>query len=130
MIINFRQVDIAICHHLQLSLNARSCMCEGVRDLEILPPTNYALSLHNKRYNYHAKLWLQADHAIMNLENEPTQSIAWKLFCSACKESETYAINSSVCKKKRLSVICKCSTASLKCTRAGGCDAIDCANPI
>ena len=57
------------------------------RNLEILPPTNYALSLHNKRYYYHAKLWLQADHAIMNLENEPTQSIAWKLFCSACKES-------------------------------------------
>ena len=31
MIINFRQVNTAICHHLQLSLNARSCICEGVR---------------------------------------------------------------------------------------------------
>ena len=30
MITNFRQVNIAICHHLQLSLNARSCICEGV----------------------------------------------------------------------------------------------------
>ena len=30
MIINFRQVNIAICRHLQLSLNARSCICEGV----------------------------------------------------------------------------------------------------
>ena len=29
MIINFRQVNIAICHHLQPSLNARSCICEG-----------------------------------------------------------------------------------------------------
>ena len=29
MIINFRQVNIAICHHLQLSLNERSCICEG-----------------------------------------------------------------------------------------------------
>ena len=31
MIINFRHVNIAICHHLQLSLNARSCICEGIR---------------------------------------------------------------------------------------------------
>ena len=31
MFINFRQVNIAICQHLQLSLNARSCICEGVR---------------------------------------------------------------------------------------------------
>ena len=31
MIINFRKANIAICHHLQLSLNARSCICEGIR---------------------------------------------------------------------------------------------------
>ena len=28
---NFRQVNIHVCHHLQLSLNARSCICEGIR---------------------------------------------------------------------------------------------------
>ena len=48
------------------------------RDLEMLPPTNYALELHIKRPNYQAKIWLQADYVIMNLENKPTETIGWQ----------------------------------------------------
>ena len=47
------------------------------RDLEMLPPTHYyALELHIKRPNYQDKIWLQAGHAIINLE--PTETIGWQ----------------------------------------------------
>ena len=29
------------------------------------------------RANLQAKVWLQADHATMNLENKPTETIGW-----------------------------------------------------
>ena len=48
------------------------------RDLEMLPPTNYSLEFYIKRPNYQAKIWLQADHVIMNLENEPIETIGWQ----------------------------------------------------
>ena len=38
------------------------------RDLDALPPTHGALELHITRANYQAKIWLQADHVIMDLE--------------------------------------------------------------
>ena len=44
-------------------------------DLEMLPPTQYALELHNKIPNYPAKIWLQEGHPMINLENEPTETI-------------------------------------------------------
>ena len=45
------------------------------RDLEVLYPTHGALELHITRANYQAKIWLQADHVIFNLENKPTETI-------------------------------------------------------
>ena len=44
------------------------------RGLEMLPPTHYVLELHVKRPHYEAKIWLQAGHAIISLENEPTET--------------------------------------------------------
>ena len=44
-------------------------------DLEMLLPTHYALELHIKRPNYQAHIWLEAGHAIINLENVPTETI-------------------------------------------------------
>ena len=45
------------------------------RDLEALPPTNGALELQTTRANYNqAKIWLQADYIIMNLEIKPTET--------------------------------------------------------
>ena len=45
------------------------------RDLGVLPPTHGALELHITRTNYQPKTWLQADHVIMDLENEPSETI-------------------------------------------------------
>ena len=45
------------------------------RGLDVLPPTHGTLELHIIRANYQAKIWLQADHVIMNLENKPTKTI-------------------------------------------------------
>ena len=45
------------------------------RDLDVLPPTHGALELHITRANYQAKIWLQADHVIMDLENKLTETI-------------------------------------------------------
>ena len=41
----------------------------------MLPPTHSALELHITRANYQAKIWLQADHVIMHLENKLTETI-------------------------------------------------------
>ena len=45
------------------------------RDLDVLPPAHGALELHITRANYQAKIWFQADHVIMDLENKPTETI-------------------------------------------------------
>ena len=45
------------------------------RDLDVLPPTHSAYELHIARANYQAKIWLQADHMIMDLENKQTETI-------------------------------------------------------
>ena len=52
-----------------------SILGKAKRDLDMLPPTHGALELHIRRANYHAKIWLQADHVIMYLENKPTETI-------------------------------------------------------
>ena len=44
-------------------------------DLDVLPPTHGALELHITRANYRAKIWLQADHVIIDLENKLTETI-------------------------------------------------------
>ena len=49
---------------------------EAKRDLEMLPPTHCGLELHTASANYQAKIWLQADHVIMDLENEPTETVS------------------------------------------------------
>ena len=62
-------------------------------DLDVLPPIHGALELHITRANYQAKIWLQADHVIMDLENKLTEILLtcgkkvqtdYKLFGSAC----------------------------------------------
>ena len=40
------------------------------RDLDVLLPTHGALELHITRANYQVKIWLQADHVIMDLESK------------------------------------------------------------
>ena len=45
------------------------------RDLDVLPPVHGALELHITRSNYQAKIWLQADHVIMDLANNLTEYI-------------------------------------------------------
>ena len=45
------------------------------RDLDVLPPTHGALELHIIRANYEAKIWFQADHVIMALENKTTETV-------------------------------------------------------
>ena len=45
------------------------------RDLDVLPPTHGVLELHITRANYQDKIWFQADHVIMDLENKPTETI-------------------------------------------------------
>ena len=45
------------------------------RDVDVLPPTHGALELHIIRANYQAKILLQADHVIMDLENKLTETI-------------------------------------------------------
>ena len=44
------------------------------RDLDVLPPTHGALELQITNANYQAKIWLQADHVIMDLENKSTET--------------------------------------------------------
>ena len=56
--------------------NARhSLFVKAKRALKMSPPTIYALELHIKRKNYQVNIWFQANHAIMNLENELTETI-------------------------------------------------------
>ena len=45
------------------------------RDLDVFPPNHSTFKLHITRTNYQAKIWLQADHVIMDLENKPTETI-------------------------------------------------------
>ena len=45
------------------------------RDLDVLPPTHGALDLHITTANYQAKVWPQADHVIMDLENKLAETI-------------------------------------------------------
>ena len=52
-----------------------SLIVKRKRDLDMLPPTHGALKLHITRANYQVKIWLQADHVIMDLENKPSETI-------------------------------------------------------
>ena len=55
---------------------ARHCiLVKAKRDLEMLPPTHGTLELHIIRVNYPAKILLQSDHVLMDLENKPTETI-------------------------------------------------------
>ena len=51
-----------------------SLFVKAICDLNVLPPTHGALELHITRANYQAKIWLQADHVIMDLENKLTET--------------------------------------------------------
>ena len=48
---------------------SRNLFVKAKRPLEMLPPTRDALELHVSRANYQAKVWINADKAIMNLDN-------------------------------------------------------------
>ena len=52
-----------------------SIFVKAKRDLDVLPPTHGALELHITKANYQSKIWLQADHALMDLENKLTETI-------------------------------------------------------
>ena len=116
-----------------------SLFVKAKHDLEMLPPTHDTLELHIARANYQAKIWLQADKALTDHENnKPTDTIGWRAGVEgievvwkrlpavqdACMELVTCG-----CKTKCATVRCKCCKACLKCTPACKCDAIDCANP-
>ena len=50
-------------------------LVKAKRDLDVLPPTHGALELQITRANYQAKIWLQLDHVIVDLENKLTETI-------------------------------------------------------
>ena len=52
-----------------------SIFVNAKRDLDVLPPTHGALELHITKANYQSKIWLQADHVLMDLENKLTETI-------------------------------------------------------
>ena len=47
-----------------------SLFMKAKRELDVLPPSHGALELLITRANFLAKLWLQPDHVIMDLENK------------------------------------------------------------
>ena len=51
-----------------------SLSVKAKRDQDMFPLSHGALELHITRTYYQAKVWLQADHAIMDLENKPTET--------------------------------------------------------
>ena len=52
-----------------------SLFVKAKHDLDVLPPTHGTFELHITRANYQAKIWLQADHAIMDQGNKLTETI-------------------------------------------------------
>ena len=116
--------------------------------LDVLPPTRGALDLHITRANNQAKIWLQADYVIMDIENKPTETInlwqegtnglefVWKCFLAIpvvcmqplsclCKVRKKARITKQEprgqpfpFKTKCTSMRRKCYKASLKCTPA------------
>ena len=57
----------------------RSLFVKAKRALEMLPPTRDALELHVSRANYQAKVWINADKAIMDLDNnKPADTTGWQ----------------------------------------------------
>ena len=73
---------------------------------------------------------------IINIENEPTETIDWQdctdepeVVWKRAKNLRLMQLISSGCKMKRMSVRCKCSTTISECTPACGRDAIDVENP-
>ena len=51
-----------------------SLFVKAKHDLDVLPPTHDVLELHITKANYQAKIWLQADHVIMDLEYKLTET--------------------------------------------------------
>ena len=51
-----------------------SIFVKAKHDLDVLPPTHDVLELHITRPSYQAKIWLQADHVIMDLENKLSET--------------------------------------------------------
>ena len=103
------------------------------RNLGMLPPTNYTLELHNfiKRKNYQAKICLQTEHAILNLDKkQPTVKTAGTKEQMSRYWFKALASNLRRMQDERRVDEIQYSTASLKCTPAGGCEVIDCANPM
>ena len=49
---------------------------KGKKDIECLPPTYDALKLHLSRRNYQAKIWLQSNIAVQELE-DPINTGGW-----------------------------------------------------
>ena len=62
-----REKDVRGVNDVRLFVKAK-------RDLDVLPPTHGALELHITNANNQAKIWLQADHVIVDLENKPTEA--------------------------------------------------------
>ena len=83
---NFDDVEKFVCllygigENVVKDINDASCslFVKAKRYIEMVPPTNDTLELHITRANYRAKIWLHADHAIMDLENKPFEFIGWQ----------------------------------------------------
>ena len=111
----------------------RSLFVKAKRALEMLPPTKDALELHVARANYQAKIWINADKAIMDSDNnKAADTIGWTESLNGLEIvwKRLPAVPSCGCKKKCVSVRCKCFKSNLRCTPACGCDAVRCADPV
>lgn len=118
---------------------ARSAIFQkGQIALEMLPPTRDAFSLHLKRSNYQAKIWLQADKSTLAV-GSPCESQGWRAtddgLCvvwthlppipQACVE-----LVACGCKTKCRTMACSCLKKEQVCTPACTCNAEQCRNPI
>ena len=52
---------------------------EGKKAREMLLPTSDALELHLSRANHHAKVWLQANNADVNVLDPEEDVLDWRL---------------------------------------------------
>lgn len=108
----------------------------GKKALDMLPPTSDALELHIKRANFQAKVWMQADTAMMDLA-DPTSTGAWKEVNGELEKVWTRkpsvpqscrALVSCGCKTKCRTAACQCHSSKQGYMPSCSCEAHDCLN--
>ena len=111
---------------------------KGKKDIECLPPTYDALKLHLSRCNYQAKIWLQSNIAVQELE-DPINTGGWIKGQSGLEIKWTslpsipdvvVELTTCGCTTKCKTAACKCYVQQQICTSGCGCYAEMCRNPM